>query len=213
MIADTTFFKRNLIFCVFRSPHHNQNLYWQEISSETSAAYQIARATLEKQGFQILAIVLDGKPGVREVFHDIPVQMCHFHQRMIITRYITTRPKLEAGRELRKLTLALSCSNEEEFCLRLSEWHRKWSNFLKEKTVEPETERWHYTHQRIRKAYQSLKGNLPYLFTYQRYPELKIPKTTNSLEGFFSHLKDLVTLHRGLKINLKRKIINQILAE
>jgi len=94
----------------------------------------------------------------------------------------------------------------------LNEWHRKWRNFLKEKTVEPGTGRWHYTHQRLRAAYRSLKSNLPYLFTYQKYPELKIPNTTNSLEGTFSRLKELVNIHRGLNSYVKKKIITEILA-
>ena len=212
LVADTTFFKRDFVVCVFRSPHLKKNLYWEEIQFETAAAYRLARERLEAQGFTILAIVLDGKRGIREVFSDLPVQMCHFHQKAIITRYITTRPNLEAGQELRKLTFSLSQSDEEEFSRRLSEWYGKWAEFLKEKTVDPETGRWHYTHRRLRAAYRSLKTNLPYLFTYRKYPELNIPNTTNSLEGTFSHLKELVTIHRGLNVSLKRKLIDEILA-
>ena len=58
----------------------------------------------------------------------------------------------------------------------------------------------------------SLKNNLPYLFTYQDYPALQIPNTTNSLEGSFAQLKELVVIHRGLNKSLKRKMINEILA-
>lgn len=212
LVADTTFFKRKLVICVLRAPHLKKNLYWEEIQSETAAAYQAARVSLEAQGFTILAIVLDGKRGIRDVFSDLPVQMCHFHQKAIITRYVTTRPNLLAGQELRKLTFSLSQSDEEEFSERLREWHSKWADFLKEKTVNPETGRWHYTHKRLRAAYRSLKTNLPYLFTYQKYQELNIPNTTNSLEGVFSHLKDLITLHRGLNTSLKRKFIDELLS-
>ena len=54
-------------------------------------------------GYTINAIVLDGRPGVRQLFADIPAQMCHFHQKQIITRYLTNNPKLEAGIELKKI--------------------------------------------------------------------------------------------------------------
>src|SRR3990167_1108721 len=101
----------------------------------------------------------------------------------IITRYLTTRPKLPAGQELRTIALTLSRSREEEFTKLLEEWYLKWSEFLKEKTTDPETKRWHYTHRRLRSAYFSLKRNLPYLFTYERYHWLNIPNTTNCLEG------------------------------
>jgi len=70
---------------------------------------------------------------------------------------------------------------------------------LKEKTVNPETNKWFYTHKRLRSVYRSLKTNLPYLFTYQKYPELNIPNTTNSLDGTFSNFKSLPRIHRGLK--------------
>ncbi|HEY4478754.1 MAG TPA: hypothetical protein VI981_00100, partial [Candidatus Paceibacterota bacterium] len=45
---------------------------------------------------------------------------------------------------------------------------------------------------KVRGAYLSMERNLPYLFTYQKYPELNIPNTTNSLDGSFTHLKDKV---------------------
>jgi len=212
VVADTTFFRRSLVICVFRSPQLKRNLYWEEIPAETIEAYRLGRARLEELGFRLLAIVLDGKPGIREVFADIPVQMCHFHQKLIITRYITTRPKLEAGQELQTLTRSLCHSNEEDFARRLDEWHAKWKFFLNERTTDPETGRRHYTHKRLRAAYRSLKTNLPYLFTYQKFPELNIPNTTNSLEGTFSQLKNLTTVHRGLKISLKRKLIDEILS-
>ncbi|MGD9577531.1 MAG: hypothetical protein AB7Y74_04705 [Syntrophorhabdus sp.] len=83
--------------------------------------------------------------------------------------------------------------------------------FLKERTVDTSTGRWHYTHRRLRSAYRSLRINLPYLFTYQKYPELAIPNTTNALDGTFAHLKELVNIHRGAGIILKTKIITEIL--
>jgi hypothetical protein len=50
-----------------------------------------------------------------------------------------------------------------------------------------------------RSAYRSLRLNLPYLFTYEKYPELNIPNTTNSFDGCFAYLKQLVRVHRGVK--------------
>lgn len=160
-----------------------------------------------------MAVVLDGRRGIRAVFADVPVQMCHFHQKMIINRYLTTKPKLEAGIELREITFDLRKTNEEAFSKALNDWHKKWKEFLKERTTNPVTGKWHYTHKRIRAAYRSLVTNLPYLFTYQKYPELNIPNTTNSLDGSFAHLKELLIIHRGTNMELKRKIIDEILGK
>ena len=185
IITDTTFFSKTDGLTVFREPNTKQNLWWKHAAHETADIYKQGRQCLERNGFTIKAAVLDGRRGVREVFADIPVQMCHFHQKQIINRYLTTRPKLEASRELRRILLHLPTINEECFTKKLNYWHERWEYFLEEKTINPETERWCYTHKRVRSAYRSLITNLPYLFTCQKYPGLYIPNTTNSLDGFF----------------------------
>lgn len=162
-------------------------------------------------GYTVKAIVLDGRPGVRQLFADIPVQMCHFHQKQIITRYLTNNPKLPASIELKKLAKVLCETNEKDFTSALDDWYNRWSSFIRERTTDPSTGRWHYTHKRLRSAYRSLRLNLSYLFTYEKYPEFNIPNTTNSLDGCFAYLKELVRVHRGLTRNLKDKIIEEIL--
>jgi len=76
------------------------------------------------------------------------------------------------------------------------------------KTVDESRRGWHYTHKRLRSAYRSLRNNLPYLFTYRKYPQLNIPNTTNALDGgLFSPLKDLLKVHRGIGDEMKKKLI------
>jgi hypothetical protein len=94
-IADVTFFKRNFGVCVIRAPHLRTNIYAQEVQTESVDAYKQGRINLEERGYTIKAIVWDGRPGVRQLFSDIPIQMCHFHQQQIIVRYLTNNPKLE----------------------------------------------------------------------------------------------------------------------
>ncbi len=212
MVADVTFFNQWYGFIVFRSPVLKKNLYFKQIPYETISTYLLGRYVLEKQGFTISAIVLDGKPGVRKVFSDIPIQMCHFHQKQIIRKYLTSKPKLEAGIELKEIVADLCRDNKKDFTQKLTGWYETWETFLKEKTVDETTKHWYYTHRRIRSAYRSLKTNLPYLFTYLEYPKLDIPNTTNSLEGSFANLKELVGIHRGFNDTLKRKIIEEILS-
>lgn len=211
IVADATFFDRTYGVIVFREPNLKKNLYWKEIAVENLSAYWQGRTFLEKKGFTIQAAVTDGKRCARAVFSDLPTQMCHFHQILIITRYLTKRPKLEAGKELRMIALSLTNSNEEKFSELLNSWFEKWKEFLKEKTINPETGKWFYTHKRLRSAYRSLKTNLPYLFIYQKYPELNIPNTTNSLDGSFSHFKSLLRMHKGLKRARRYKVICEIL--
>lgn len=213
IVADATYFHRQYGILVFRADKLKKNIFWKEIDYERIESYYQARRKIESKGFKVSAIVTDGRPGIRGIFGDVPVQMCHFHQKQIITRHLTTKPQLIAGIELRRISQTLCNTTEQEFTAALEAWHLKWHDFLKEKTTNIETGKWFYTHKRIRSAHYSLKTNLPYLFTYQKYPELNIPNTTSSLEGAFSHLKELTKVHRGLNYKLKRKMIDEILSK
>lgn len=208
---DCSFFGRSYGIIVARCPALKQNLYWKEITTENKAVYEEARRNLEASGFNIQAVVLDAKHGIRDVFSDLVVQICQFHQQQIVWRYLTLRPKTEAGLELKFLTGALTNIDEKLFTESLANWHEKWSGFLKERTYKPDGKHWWYTHRRIRSAYRSLITNLPYLFSWQRYPELNIPNTNNSLEGSFSKMKRLLNSHNGLKRCRRYKLIEAIL--
>lgn len=210
-VTDTTFFRRGYGVLVIRCPCLKKNLYFHEVSSETPEEYRRARIRLEAKGYVIQAAVIDGRRGVLGVFGDVPVQMCQFHQIAAIRRYLTSRPKLDAGKEFRALALSLTISTEKIFGELLDLWYQKWHMFLKEKTYGEDGKHWQYTHRRIRSAYRSLKTNLPYLFTYQKHPELKIPNTTNSLDGSFSKLKELLNVHRGTITKRRYKLIQEIL--
>ena len=102
-------------------------------------------------------------------------------------------------------------SNEKEFTMLLHEWHIKWKDFIELKTQVFSSGKWHYTHKSVRGAYLSMNRNLPHLFTYQKYPELNIPNTTNSLDGFFKQLKSKVAIHHGLHPDRRYKVISEIL--
>lgn len=210
-VIDGVFFGRTSGYLVVRDPMRKENVYWSKVTRETVDEYQFATDTLESLGFVIQAVVVDGKPGLKRLYEDIPLQMCQFHQRTIVRRYLTMRPRLEAGKELNLLMKNLTNCCRKCFTRELAQWHEKWREFLAERTINPETGKGTFTHKRLRSAYRSLKTNIPYLFTYLEYPELSIPNTTNGLEGSFSHLKGLVRVHRGLKPDLKRKMIEDIL--
>lgn len=213
IVADMTFIKRAFGICVIRSPHLKKNLVWKMSLTENAIIYHELRWQLERTGFEIQAVVIDGKPGIIDVFWDVPIQMCQFHQIAIMTRYLTTRPKLPAGQMLRHIALQIPQSDEEGMKKLLDKWYQQWKDFLKEKTYNPQTKHWFYTHKRLRSAYRSLTRNLSVLYTYQKYPELHIPNTTNSLDGTFSHLKDMLRIHRGLKRNRKLKMIDEVLSK
>src|SRR3989344_1738070 len=178
------------------------------------AHYRYGRSILEEKGWTLQAVVVDGKRGFLKVFEGMLIQICQFHQMKQVTKYLTRRPQTEAGKELRALALTLTKTNEATFTKALEAWHQKWRTFIEEKTVSEFLNgktKWYYTHKNVRSAYRSLKTNLPYLFTYQKYPELNIPNTTNALDGSFSALKKKLAVHHGLRKDRRYKVISQLL--
>lgn len=213
VVMDATYWGRKSGVFVARDPNKKENLFWKEIETESPSEYLFAKEYLEQLGYTIQGVVIDGKRGVREVFCDIPFQYCQFHQVKTITRYLTRKPKTLAGKELRAIALTLSKSTEVVFTDKLALWFTEFEDFLNERSTDlfQSKKRPDYKHKKVRSAYRSLKTNLPYLFTFQKFPELCMPNTTNSLDGSFSHLKNMVGIHRGKIQERRYKIIQEIL--
>ena len=141
------------------------------------------------------------------MFADIPVQLCHFHQVKTVNRYLTRKPKTAAAQDLRELVLTLKSSNRHQFESALNDWFGRHKSFWNERSIHPETGKSHYTHKRLRSAYNSLKRNLDYLFAFERFAELDIPKTTNFLEGRFGDMKRKLRCHQGMRKENKVRFI------
>lgn len=211
LVIDALFFSRTSGVLIFRSPTLKKNLGWWTIEKEEVDDYELGVTELQLAGFEITGVTVDGRPGVLKRMESLglPVQMCHFHQIQIVTRYTTRYPRLPAAKELVSLARLLPETDRVSFEYWLQEWHKKWESFLNEKSWDAERERWRYTHERLRKAYRSLMRHLPYLFTYHHHPDM--PNTTNSLDGFFAHLRDKLRIHRGLRWHRKIKLVAELL--
>jgi len=213
LIIDTTYFSQFGLM-VFRSANLKKNLLWYEVARESNEMYQKGIQELIDNGWIIQAIVADGKPGISSLFPHIPFQLCQFHQFQIITRYIFKKPKLKAGIELREIMFSLKETDRISFEYWVNQWHMKWKNFLSEKTEDLFSGKKVFTHQRLRQAFFSLRRNLPLLFTFEKhYKDFLIPNTTNSLDGYFSHLKSKLSVHKGASKQTQLKLISNLIFE
>ena len=104
-VMDTTYFGREFGVLVIRNAHTGEVLHREFVKYETNSLYAKGLKSLKEQGYEIEAIVCDGRKGLFHLFDGVPVQMCQFHQVAIITRYLTRRPKIQAAQELRELAL------------------------------------------------------------------------------------------------------------
>jgi hypothetical protein len=110
--------------------------------------------------------------------------------------------------ELLQVVELLSRTDKKSFVGTLGLWFEKWGNFLNERSVNSLTNKTFYTHKKLRSAYRSLKNNLPWLFTWYDYFELKIPNTTNAIDGHFADLKNKLRNHNGLSKQWKIRFID-----
>lgn len=211
ILMDTTYWKRGFGVMLFKDSITGENLLKYYVRYETIYLYKKGIKELQNIGFEVIAIVCDGRKGLFTSFDDIPIQMCQFHQCAIIRRYLTKNPKLSASKELMELVNILKCTDKESFIGGLKQWYEKWEPFLNERTLNKETNKSFYTHKKLRSAYNSLIRNLPWLFTWYDYYDLNIPNTTNAIDGHFSDLKKKLRCHNGMSIPHKMKFIDEFL--
>lgn len=192
---------------VFRSYELKKNILWKEVSRETNQAYKDWVKELQKNWRVIKAIVCDWKKWILWWFWEIPTQMCHFHQKQIMKRYLTQNPRVEANKELKEIWNSIWNFSMRTIKQRLDDWYRRNKSFLSERNDANKL-----VHNRTLKAYRSLNRNLKYLYTYKDYEWIiDIPNTTNSIESTFSHVKQKANLHRWLKKKRKLKVLDQFL--
>lgn len=202
---DATFFGRGYGLLVYRAL--GSNIYWQEIASETMAVIRQGLLHLQAQGWCFSSFTIDGRRGVvqllESLFPGTPIQLCLFHQKAIVRRYTTTRPKTECGKEIRQLMAFLASIDEQCFLACIAGIQDNYGSFLKERNEQGQ-----FRHRRLRSALRSLRANASYLYTAKRHPEMNIPTTTNSCDGSFAHWKAKVKIHRGLRKDRRAKMIH-----
>ncbi len=209
---DTTYFGRRLGVVIFKDLNHHVVLHWVFVQSENLSTAIQGIEYLKQHGIIPLGYVVDGTWGffVRYGATD-RVQMCLKHMKNIVKRYVTTGPKLQAGKDLKQIVDKLPFIDEQDFNFEYNLWLAKYKDFLNERTYNEETHRWVYTHRRLKSAVRSLNRYRPYLFVYQHHQY--IPATNNSVEGTNSGLKGFIKVHSGLRLDRKLKLIHFYLKE
>jgi hypothetical protein len=205
---DTTYFGRTFGVMVFKDSKTGIILYKQYVKAETNSLYLFGIAEIIRRGINVQSIICDGRKGLFQLFGNVPMQHCNFHQVKTIRNYLTKKPKMQASKELWQLTLLLVRTDKESFTGGLNEWHTKWKLFLDEQKID-ENGKKRYVHKKLRSAYRSLKTNLPWLFTWHENMHLNMPNTTNAIDGQFSDLKNKLRNHNGLSEARKKKFIDE----
>lgn len=213
LLIDGTYFKNNLCLILYRD---NTIKFTQLYRISTGEWYEEIKEDLEnllKLEVQIESITCDGHKAIlkaiRKTCRYVTVQRCLVHIQRMCRLWLTMRPQSDAGKQLRLIVSQLHRINtmleRDYWIVRLVRWYESHQGFVNEKSYHESTSRYWYKHKLVRRSFMVIKKALPDMFHYLDNP--RIPKTTNGLESFFGHLKNHLTVHRGLSNNHRRNFI------
>lgn len=212
LVCDATFFRKRKDkdgLLIFFDAISKQVLWHKFIESETKENYLEGLKYLEEKRFEIQSVTIDGRRGIPVIFGKYPVQICQFHIQKRIRTLLTQNPRSEAGKELKEIN-SLFVKNrlmEQELGETLALYCRRNYHFLVEKNEEGK-----YKHTRIIQALKCFKRNIKYIFTFQKYPDLEIPSTSNHVDGGVNtKLKELNRLHKGMRTDRRNKLLVNLL--
>lgn len=192
--------------------------YWMFAHRETAETWGALLVCLPRPQ----VVVCDGQKGLHAILEELwpqtAIQRCHFHVAKLARRHLTLKPKTEAGREAKTLihllppisTLHLARQWQRAYLA----WEERYATLLAERTYHHDGTRmhWWYTHRNLRGVRSLVRGALPHLFTYLRFPGT--PNTTNHLEGGVNAgIAEALRLHRGLRLHQKKTLVSILLAD
>lgn len=207
--VDATFIHGNKL-CVLVALDEHDCIAWQFAPYER---YETWRGFLS--GFAPPAVVVaDGQKGLQRFVEswwpDTGLQRCHFHFVLLLTAYLTRRPREEAGRLL--LTLAYELKEVKTYPARdrwvtlYGLWEGRFRQLLAERTAAGA-----YRYPKLRSVRLIVRRALPHLFTYLDYPGC--PNTTNLVEGWINAaIAERISRHRGLSPSQKRTLVSVVLS-
>jgi len=209
---DATYFKKFCLLCY----QDDEDGYTQLIRFSDGEHYEEIKEDLDnliRLGVHLESITTDGHKSIlkaiKKSMPQVIVQRCLVHIQRMCLIWLTRYPKHLAGQELRQLVLLIlkiKTKNDRLYWIHeLSNWHERHSTYINERTYNPETGRYWYTHKLLRRSCSTIKRALPNLFHYLSNP--KIPNTSNGIEGLFSHLKNHLDIHRGLTVRNRTDFI------
>lgn len=214
VIMDATYLRDRTDGLALIRTNRGYNLNHAFISSESIPSMSIVLDQFTASGYHLHAtsFTIDGRRFMfdllKQRYPDIPIQMCIFHMKSIIRRYVTMRPKTRLWKALMILKSCLGRVNE---CMFLRLFHQVeviYRDFLWERN-----ERGEFEHKKLRTVMWSIRYYLPYLYTYEHHPENKISRTTGECDGYFAHLKDKLCVHRWLREKNRNNFIIFLLEE
>lgn len=119
---DATYWRRNDGVLAALDSLTGKILYLAFIKHERVSDYQDAVTSIEERGYRIDGIIIDGLQSLFAQFSAYKIQMCQFHMKQIVNRYLTLNPRLLASRALIDIMKNLTSMQKEDFIEEYNRW-------------------------------------------------------------------------------------------
>lgn len=203
--------------CVIVVKVDKEIIYWQCFKKESFENYLIVFSKLKELNYEVIAVTSDWHSSlvsvVKYILPQIPHQRCLVHTQRRCRSLLTKNPRTQAGKDLyeivhylNKITTKYEANIWLKWFERCEARYREVTNERTNGIKEDGTKTWWYTHKNLRFVFRTLKRSRDHLFLYLEHKNLD--KDTNGLESEFSHLKQKIGMHRGLKRTRKLAMIS-----
>ncbi len=204
LMIDGTYFENKLCLVLYRDNNVKATILYRLTDGEWEEELREDLENILSLGVVIESVTTDGARNIiNAVRRSCPatlIQRCVVHIQRECLIWLTRHPQSAAGIELRRIICMVHrIENREqwgEWVVSLVRWYERHREHVEAKSLKKETGNYWFTHRMVRKAFVHIRRALPDMFHY--LDNVDIPKSTNSLESFFGHLKQNVSIHRGL---------------
>lgn len=213
LLIDGTYFENGLCLILYYDYDIQYVQLFRETNQEKFKEIKEDLLNLKKLGTQVYSVTCDGHKAIMKAvikaFPNANIQRCIVHVKRQIKNYLGAKPQLIQAKELlgysRQVTAISTLEDAQKWLAQVHHWYSQNEEFINQKSVNDITGRSWYTHKHLHQAATHLINAVPHLFTYLN--DGQIPKSTNQIEGYFAHLKEKLTLHRGLRLDAKKNFI------
>ncbi len=213
LLIDGTYFSNGICLVLYRDNTIKFTQLYRLTDGEHYQEIKEDLLNLLKLGVQIESVTSDGHrsilKAVKEVLPDAKLQRCIIHLQRDCRVWLTKNPQTLAGVQLKRITSKMHTIETQYdlsfWLLELHNWYQEHKTFIEQKSYNTETGRYWFTHKMVRRSFMTIKRALPNMFHYLDNP--RIPKSTNSIESFFGHLKGHLNIHRGLSYKHRKQYL------
>jgi hypothetical protein len=213
LLIDGSYFPNGLCLILYYDHNLRYVQLYRETNQEKYTEIKEDLQNLKKLGVDVYSVTCDGHKAIlksiKKVFPNAIIQRCLVHIKRQVRNYLSSKPKLEQSASILKLSNQLtSIKSIEDSNIWLGaffNWYKINHEFINQKTQSQNTGRFWYTHKNLHAAFSLLENAIPNMFNY--LDDEQIPNTTNRIENYFTHLKDKLRIHRGLRFEAKKNFI------